>query len=147
MEQLQVQVEYGPGKVRKFNIPDKVCSLEELKCDIQSRIESLRGSFFGIQYLDDDQEDIFATTDSCILEAFRCATPVQGTSMRRMKLKTFHGSSPDPVEKTAQTKSSSTLQLQPKSLFNEYECADTNLKSISSNPIYKSPLQPMIDEV
>jgi hypothetical protein len=64
-----------------------------------------------------------------------------------MKLKTFHGSSPEPVERTAQTKNSSNLELQPTSLFHEYESVESNLKNISSNPIYKSPLQLMIDEL
>lgn len=30
MEDIQVQVEYGPGEIIKFNVPDKLCTYEEL---------------------------------------------------------------------------------------------------------------------
>ena len=155
---MQVQVEYDIGKVRKFNIPDSPCTFDELKGDIQSRIPSLMGKVFGIQYLDDENCWVIASTDTCIREAFRCAKIIEGTAIRRMKLKTFEGCSPD-VGHFQTTKRS---QLRPKCLFSDDSPESSNLSDFcevgfsersssvderTRKPIYKSPLQLLIDEL
>uniref|UniRef100_A0A8W8J2H1 VWFD domain-containing protein n=1 Tax=Magallana gigas TaxID=29159 RepID=A0A8W8J2H1_MAGGI len=94
MEDIQVQVEYGPGEIIKFNVPDKPYTYEELKCEIQTRINRLKDKTFEKQYLDDDANWIIAISNTCITEAFRCAVPVAGSSLRRFKMKTFDGCSP-----------------------------------------------------
>ena len=48
MDYVQMQVEYGLGKVKKFNVPEKPCTLEELKGDIQCHVMSLMGKDFEI---------------------------------------------------------------------------------------------------
>lgn len=35
MEEIQVQVEYWPGKIIKFNVLDKPFTYEDMKLDIQ----------------------------------------------------------------------------------------------------------------
>lgn len=42
---------------------------------------------FGFQYFDDENKWIIAVSDTCMQEAFRCAVPIAGTAMRRLKLK------------------------------------------------------------
>lgn len=116
IEEIQVQVEYGPGKIIMFNVPDKPCTYEELKCDIQARIHCLKDKVFGMQYLDDDGNWIITISNTCIAEAFRCAVPVAGSSMRRIKMRTFDGCSPQPVSSQSQV---ATKTLKPKSLFVE----------------------------
>lgn len=81
-----MQVEYGPRKILKFNVPDKPCTYVELKCDIQARINCLKNKAFEMQYLDDDANWIIAISNTRIAEAFRCAVLVGGSSMRRIKL-------------------------------------------------------------
>lgn len=43
-------MEYGPGNINKFNVLDKPCTFEKLKCNIQARINSLKDKAFGMQY-------------------------------------------------------------------------------------------------
>ena len=158
MDTMQVQVEYGPGKIRKFNIPDHPCSYEELKSDIQCRIPSLVGKLFGVQYIDDEGNYIIAISDTCVQEAFRCASQIEGTSMRRMKLKTFEGCSPQIMNPFSNDK---LTQMKPKCLFADDDLSmkasvdETQLEgqlhvdtgSNRRKQIYRSPLQLLIDEL
>ncbi|XP_069109826.1 uncharacterized protein [Argopecten irradians] len=157
METLQIQIEYGVGKVRKFNIPDQVCTFEELKCDLQGRIESLRNKLFGLQYLDDEGVWIMAVSDTCITEAFRCARPISGTAMRRLKLKTFDGKSPTPAEVSHPRDTCTALKsLKPRSLTFPDSATDKVQESVhvqvtdapvSKTIVYRSPLQMMMDDL
>lgn len=105
-------MEYGPGKIIKFNLPDKPCTYEELKCDIQVRINCLKDKAFGMQYLEDDANWIIAISNTCIAEAFRCAVPIAGSSMRLIKMRTFDRCSPQPVSSQSQE---AIKTLKPKS--------------------------------
>ena len=127
MDVMQVQVEYGPGKIRKFNIPENPCTYSELKADIQCRVPSLVGKIFGLQYLDDEDNWIIASSDACVQEAFRCAKYVEGTSMKRMKIRTFEGCSPQVTTVSTEKKS----VMKPKCLFTEDE---NQSKDESSEP-------------
>lgn len=64
MEDIQMQVEYGPGEIIKFNVPDKPCTYEELKYEIQTRINRLKDKTFEKQYLDDDAYWIIAISNT-----------------------------------------------------------------------------------
>ncbi|VDI65651.1 Hypothetical predicted protein [Mytilus galloprovincialis] len=147
MDTTQVQVTYGPGKIRKFNIPETPCTYEELKSDIQCRIPSLVGKMFGIQYLDDEENWIIAVSDTCISEAFRCSREIEGTYMRRMKLRIFDGCSP-------QVSGFSTDKrdvMEPKCLFESsrdpVEAIESDCKRQLRKSVYRSPLQLLIDEL
>ena len=152
MDSVQVQIEYDIGKIKKFNIPDRPCTYDELKCDIQARINSLHGKEFGIQYIDDEDNWVIAISNTCIEEAFRCARSVPGTSMRRMKIKTFDGFSPNVVTESFNKKS----ELLPKCLFENDEKEYTGACvteppdiDVSAAPpsVYKSPMQMLISEI
>lgn len=48
-KEVQVQIEYGPGRVQKFKIPDVPCTYQEFICDIQCRIPILRNIDFRVK--------------------------------------------------------------------------------------------------
>lgn len=83
--ELQIQIQYALGKVKKFNIPDVSCSYEDFRCDIQCRIPALRNRTLEIEYLDDEDVRVVLFSDACAVEAFRCAKPILGSKMRRVK--------------------------------------------------------------
>lgn len=93
--ELKIQIEYAPGKVKKFNIPDVSCSYEDFMCDIQCRIPALRNRTLEIEYLDDEDAHVWVVlfSDACVVEAFRCAKPILGSKMRRVKTRVVEDTS------------------------------------------------------
>lgn len=84
--ELQIQIEYAPGKVKKFNIPDVSCSYEVL-CVVFSVVllHYVRNRTLEIEYLDDEDVWVVLFSDACVVETFRCAKPILGSKLRRVK--------------------------------------------------------------
>lgn len=143
--ELQIQIEYAPGKVKKFNIPDVSCSYEDFMCDIQCRIPALRNRTLEIEYLDDEDAHVWVVlfSDACVVEAFRCAKPILGSKMRRVKTRVVEDTSV-PQDRPQETEND---QIKPNQICNSPKSTPPPNLNTKKSPIYRSTLQSMIDEL
>ena len=97
MDNFQIQVSYR-GKCRQFYTPCEAESewdYSSLVENIVTNISSLFGTVFQIQFLNDEQEWITPSENSCDMrDMFRCARIVPGADFRRIKIKIIDGCSP-----------------------------------------------------
>lgn len=135
-KEVQLQIEYGPGRVQKFKIPDVPCTYQEFICDIQCRIPILRNIDFGVKYLDDEDTWIIMYSDMCVEEAFRCARTIAATNFRRLKIQTYVENQPPVETKKEETQKELVRNIANKSATVSSPC-----------PLYKTPMQILIDEL
>lgn len=131
------------GKVKKFNITDVSCSYEDFMCDIQCRSPALRNRTLEIEYLDDEDVWVVLFSDACVVEAFRCAKPILGSKMRRVKTRVVEDTRV-PQDRPQETKND---QINPNQICNSPKSTPPPNLNTKKSPIYRSPLQLMIDEL
>lgn len=139
----KIQIEYAPGKVKKFNIPDVSCSFEDFMCDIQCRIPELRNRTLEIKYLDDEDVWVVLFSDACVVEAFRCAKPIFGSKTRRLKTRVVEDTSV-PQDRPQETAND---QLKPNQKCGLPKSTPQQNVNTKKSPIYRSLLQLLIDEL
>lgn len=139
---MQIQIEYAPGKVKKFKIPDVSCSYEDFMCDIKCRILALRNRTLEIEYLDDEDVWVVLFSDS-VVEAFRCAKPILGSKMRRVKTRAVEDRSV-PQDRPQETEND---QINPDQICNSPKSTPPPNLYTKKSPINRSPLQLIIDDL
>lgn len=111
--------------------------------DIQCRIPALRNRTLEIEYLDEQDVWVVLFSDASVVEAFRCAKPILGSKIRRVKTKVVEDTSA-PQDRAQETEND---RLNPYQIcISPKSTPPPNLNTTKST-IHRSPLKLMIDEL